>query len=218
MWNAETIASLTTAAGTLVLGVATFGATRSANRSSRIAERSLLTAMRPVLMPAQIGDPMQKIGFSDEHWVRLEGPGASAELDPETGVIYLAMALRNVGSGIGVIQGWYPTPRRILGDREHPPVEEFRPQSRDLYVPPGGIGFWQGAFRDPDDPLLEEFGKVVTARETLTVDLLYTDLYGRQQTITRFSVIPFPRHDDDDEVKWLGAASRHWVLDGDGPR
>jgi hypothetical protein len=217
VWNAETIASLTTAAGTLVLAVATFRATASANQSSRIAEQSLRTAMRPVLMPAQIGDPVQKVGFGDDHWVRLEGPGAAAEHDEKTGVIYLAIALRNVGSGIGVLQGWHPSPTRVM-DEPHPPVDEFRRQSRDLYVPPGGIGFWQGAFRDPEDELLEDFAKAVIAKQTVTVHLLYTDLYGGQQTITRFAVIPFPSHSDDDEVKWMGSASRHWVLDGHGPR
>ena len=49
--QAETIAALTTAAGTLVLAVATFAATRSANRSSRLAEAALLAGLRPVLVP-----------------------------------------------------------------------------------------------------------------------------------------------------------------------
>jgi hypothetical protein len=74
--NAEIIATVTTAAGTLVLAVATFSATRSANRASRIAERSLLATLRPVLMNAQLGDPMQKVGFADQHWTRVEGQGA----------------------------------------------------------------------------------------------------------------------------------------------
>jgi hypothetical protein len=28
----------------------------------------------------------------------------------------------------------------------------FRRQSRDLYIPVDDIGFWQAAYRDPDDP------------------------------------------------------------------
>ena len=43
----ESVASLTTAAGTLVLAVATVGSTRSASRASRTAERSLLATVRP---------------------------------------------------------------------------------------------------------------------------------------------------------------------------
>jgi hypothetical protein len=39
-----TISSLATAGGTLVLAVATFSSVRSANRSARVAERSLLAA------------------------------------------------------------------------------------------------------------------------------------------------------------------------------
>lgn len=52
----------------------------------------------------------------------------------------------------------------------------------------------------------------MTARQTVTVDLLSTDLYGGQRSVTRFSVIP------GHEGNWMGAASRHWVLDGDAPR
>jgi hypothetical protein len=149
--NAEVIASLTTAAGTLVLAVATFASTRSANKASRFAETSLLAGLRPVLMHAQLNDAEQKVGFSDDHWVRLKGPEAAFQ--PGDDAVYLALALRNVGPGMAVLQGWYPTPARVTtADGPHPPVEDFRRQVRDLYIPAGNIGFWQGAFRDHSDP------------------------------------------------------------------
>src|SRR6266699_1698831 len=53
----EHTASMTTTAGPLVLAVATFGSTRSANRASRIAERSLLATLRPLLVHDELGDP-----------------------------------------------------------------------------------------------------------------------------------------------------------------
>jgi len=43
-----TVASLATAAGTLVLAVATFAAVRSANQAARTAEHSLLANLRPL--------------------------------------------------------------------------------------------------------------------------------------------------------------------------
>ncbi len=46
-----TISSLATAGGTLVLAVATFSSVRSANRSARTAERSLLAGVRPIRRP-----------------------------------------------------------------------------------------------------------------------------------------------------------------------
>jgi hypothetical protein len=136
--TAEAVASLTTAAGTLVLAVATFGATRSANRASRIAERSLLASLRPVLVHAQLGDPRQKIGFADEHWVHVDGPQAA--FDVTNDAIYLAFGLRNVGSGMAILQAWYPYAERILGQQRHRPIGEFRAQTRALYVPSGGLG------------------------------------------------------------------------------
>jgi hypothetical protein len=208
--NAEVIASLTTAAGTLVLAVATYASTRSANRASRVAERSLLAGLRPVLMHARLDDPHQKIGFSDEHWVHVEGSGAVFEVGD--GVIYLAVALRNVGSGLAVLQGWDPTPERVIGDQSHRPVERFRVLTRDIYVAAGDAGFWQGAFRDPTDRLYGEFAAAARDRIPVTIDVLYTDMHGGQRSITRFSIQP-GRGD-----QWLATVGRHWVLDGVSPR
>jgi hypothetical protein len=207
--NAEAIASLTTAAGTLVLAIATFSATRSANRASRIAERSLLATLRPVLMNTQLGDPRQKIGFADQHWVHIEGPGAVIEQGGDA--IYLAVGLRNFGSGIAIIQAWYPVADRLLGDTPHGPVEQFRPQTRSLYVPPGGIGFWQGALRDPSDPVYDGFAQAIKDREPVTIELLYSDMNGGQQTVTRMHIHPAQAD------HWLVSVSQHWTLSNHTP-
>lgn len=135
MTDWATISSLATAGGTLVLAVATFSAVRSSNRSARIAEQALQEQRRPVLVHARLDDPVQKIMFADGHWVRAEG--SQAVVDESDGNLYLALALRNVGAGIAVLQGWHAWPERVLGDVEHPPVEDFRPHTRDLYIARG---------------------------------------------------------------------------------
>ena len=38
------------------------------------------------------------------------------------------------------------------GADAHPPLDEFRRLARDLYIPSGDVGFWQGAFREPGIP------------------------------------------------------------------
>jgi hypothetical protein len=83
-----TISALATAAGTLVLAAATFVSVRSANRVARVAERSLLAGLRPVLMPSRLQDDPQKIFFADGHSVLASGGGAAAEVTPEA--VYLA--------------------------------------------------------------------------------------------------------------------------------
>src|SRR5271169_3820400 len=99
-----TISSMLAGVGTLVLAVATFASVRSSNRSARIAEAALQEQRRPVLAPSRFNDPVQKIMFVEGHWVHAEGGRAVAEhID---GRVYLAMSLRNVGTGIGVCQGW----------------------------------------------------------------------------------------------------------------
>jgi hypothetical protein len=166
---------------------------------------------RPLLAPSRLEDPKQKIMFLGGYWVSAAGGRAAVE--HVDGLVYLAISVRNVGSGIAVCQAWsvragagtsvsYPT---------HAPLEEFRLQARDLYVPAGDIGMWQGALRNPDD---EHRAAVVEAIETgqpITVELLYSDQVGRQRTISRFGLTPV------DDV-WLAGLTRHWYLDWEGPR
>jgi hypothetical protein len=206
-----TIASLATAAGTLVLAVATFSAVRSSNRSARIAEAALQEQRRPLLAPSRLEDPKQKIMFLGGHWVSAAGSRAAVE--HVDGIVYLAISLRNVGSGIAVCQGWTVRPRLATTGEfpSHAPVEEFRLQSRDLYVPAGDIGMWQGALRNPDDPVRAALADAIEANSTVTVELLYSDQLGSQRTISRFGL--FPAGDT-----WFASMTRHWYLDWDGPR
>src|ERR1700753_620016 len=99
-----TISSLATAGGTLVLAVATFSSVRSANRSARVAELSLLTGLRPVLIPTRDEAPPETIRFGDAQVLHVTGHGAAVVMTDD--VIYLGMTVRNGGSGLGVIHGW----------------------------------------------------------------------------------------------------------------
>jgi hypothetical protein len=206
-----TISSFATGVGTLVLAVATFSAVRSSNRSARIAEAALQEQRRPVLAPSRLEDPKQKIMFFGGHWVSASGGHAAVEhLD---GMVYLAISLRNVGSGIAICQGWVVRPGEgsSLNFPSHAPLEDFRLQSRDLYVPAGDIGMWKGALRNPNDPDRAGVVEKIEAGEQLTVELLYSDQVGRQRTISRFLLVPV-------HETWLASMNRHWYLDWEGPR
>src|SRR4051812_32845470 len=98
------------------------------------------------------------------------------------------------------------------GDIERPRPDTFRRLTRDLYVSAGGLGFWQGAFRDPNDPAFAAVHKTVEDRQPMTLDLFYGDHEGGQRTISRFALIPV----GDD--RWLASVSRHWNLDRPDPR
>jgi hypothetical protein len=212
----ETISSLATGAGTLVLAVATFAAVRSSNRSARIAELALQEQRRPLLAASRLSiDPEQKIMFVDEHWVRVEGGRGVAEAD--NGVIYLVMSLRNIGAGIGVCQGWGVRAGLLRSTVDHFPEDEFRPQTRDLYIPAGDVGLWQGAIRERSDPAHYEVARAISQQEPITVELLYSDQVGAQRTVSRFTLVPI-RRDDADEASRLISTGRHWYLDRAGPR
>jgi hypothetical protein len=203
-------ASLATAAGTLVLAVATFAAVRSSNRSARIAEVALQEQRRPVLVQSRLEDPLQKINFIDGHWVGVSGGGGVAE--HVDGIVYLAMSLRNVGAGIGVLQGWSARPGFVTSQTEHTGEQEFRRQTRDLYIPPGDVGLWQGALRDPSEDVHTVIAEAAERRQPISVELLYTDQVGGQRTISRFNLVPV----GDDA--WLTTTGLHFYLDQHAPR
>jgi hypothetical protein len=207
--NWASIASLATAAGTLVLAVATFASVRSANRAARAAEQSLLVGLRPLLVASRLQDDPQKVMFGDGKWLQI--PGGRATAQAEDGVIYLTMSVRNVGRGIAVVHGWHFCPS-WGADLPDPVIDEFHRQNRDLYLPPGDIGFWQAAFRDQGDPQYEDACKAVTSRSQMTIDILYGDHDGGQRVITRFGLQP------RGEEGWLISAGRHWNVDRPEPR
>ena len=93
-----TISSLATAGGTLVLAVATFSSVRSANRSARVAEQSMLLGTRPVLIPSREVDPTERVRFGDGTFLNIAGHGAAAE--EHDGRIHMGIGLRNGGAGL----------------------------------------------------------------------------------------------------------------------
>jgi hypothetical protein len=214
-----TIASLATAGGTLVLAIATFSSTRSANRAARVSEQALNVGLRPLLFNARPQDPAQKVGFIDDHWLVLhDGLAAVQESD---GNLYLAMPLRNVASGIAVLHGWHAWTRRAAGETPPPTppdIEDFRRLQRDLYVPAGDVSFWQAALRDPEDPLYQPLLDAIRRRTAVSVDILYGDHEGGQRTITRFLLTPRAHAGEEEPWLWLCSTSRHWNLDRADPR
>jgi hypothetical protein len=204
-----TISSLATAGGTLVLAIATFASVRSANRAARTAERSLLAGLRPLLLPARLEDPPQKITFVEGEY--LVAPGGAAVAQCTEQAVYLAAALRNVGAGIAVLHGWHFYPDRVTG-AEHPPPEEFTRLTRDLYVPVGDVGFWQGSFRDPSSDEFARARAVIERRGDWSVDILYSDAEGGQRMISRYGMLA------REDGQWLVSAGRHWNVDRSGPR
>jgi hypothetical protein len=219
-----TIAELGTAVGTLFLGVATFGATRSANRSARIAERALLLGLRPVLSPARPEDPDQEVIFGDGRTVRVRGGHGAVEV--VDGTVYLAIPLRNVGAGLAVLQRYDVLTRNPVeeseyrrahglhdrSERRYGPLGEFRAQQRDLYIAPDDIGYWQCAPRDEGDALRAAMIETVGIPQPFSVDLLYGDHEGGQHAISRFNLVP------EDDGSWLCTVVFHWTLDGADPR
>ena len=217
-----TVASLATAVGTLVLAVATFASVRSANfsaraadraarvaeQSARIAERSLLAAERPLLMSSRLQDPEQKIQFLEGRFLTVTG--GTATLEVADSVVYMVISVRNVGTGLAVMHGWHV---EVSGQPQvtHPPLEEFTAQTRDIYLAPGDLGFWQGALRDPAAAPFKAVAAAVEAGDPMLLSVLYGDWEGGQRVISQFAL----RRVSD---KWLTTTGRHFNVDRPDPR
>jgi hypothetical protein len=200
------VASLATAGGTLVLAIATFASTRSANRSARVAEKSLQLQLQPVLMATRPDDPAEPVTFSDG--VVLMAPGGSAVVEERDGNLYLALAVRNVGTGLAVLRAGhvaiFDVPGVVAGGDTWPPAAElFRTLQRDIYIPPGDQGFWQIGVRTPDDPLRPPIAAAVAERKALIVTISYGDHLGGHPTLTRFGVTP------GSDGSWITTVNRH---------
>jgi len=207
-----TISSLATAGGTLVLAVATFSSVRSANRSARVAERSLLVGQRPILIPTHEDDPTQTVRFGDGVLIEVRGHAGSVELNREN--LYMAIGVRNGGSGLALIHGWRIEVADQTGNQP-PSTDEFRRQQRDIYIPAGETGYWQGAIRDRSDPDYDEIRAAMRSGSRISVDLIYGDYEGGQRTIARIGLTRDGLVDRDDYRAEVG---RYWNIDGIDPR
>jgi hypothetical protein len=211
-----TLADIGTAAGTLVLAGSTFVAVRAAARSTRIAERALLAGQRPVLVPGEHGDEALSVQFADGQTFTVGG--GHALVHKETGVIYLAIPLCNVGTGLAVLRGYRlqgetasdvtQDPRGVAQHRRgdtSPLPRTFSPQQRDLLISASRAGFWQAALRDPSTPLYKEIALAVQTGGRMTVDVLYGDHEGGQPSVTRSVMLP-------EAGSWRCDATRYWSL------
>ncbi len=212
-----TISALASAGGTLVLAGVTVASVRSANRAARVAEQSLLAGQRPLLVPARAEDPAVKVGFQDDVWFSV--PGGQGVAEARDAAVYFVIDIRNVGTGIAVLHGWHLLPELPLERGAHvtpPPLEDFITLTRDLYVAPGDVGFWQGSFRDSASDAYRAARQAVEAPQRIGVDILYGDFEGGQRMISRFMLSP--HETEDGVVRWYAAVGRHWSVDRPEPR
>jgi hypothetical protein len=202
------ISSLATAGGTLALAVTTYLSVRSANNAARTAELSLLAGLRPLLVESLESDAAQRVNFGDQRGIVTPGGGAAVQVIEDR--IYVVLSLRNVGPGIGVLFGGrlYPERDRLRGDVD---LESFRMLSRDIYIPPGKIGFWQIAYRDMHDADYDPMVQAIERGE-LMADVLYGDYEGGQRVVSRYAVLR------DDDGEWRISTVRHVQIDRAEPR
>jgi hypothetical protein len=159
-------------------------------------------------------DPPQKAGFSDDIWLIARGGQGDARVTDEA--VYFAIAVRNVGTGIAVLHGWHLYPEIQLGPEMGPtPLEEITMLTRDLYIAPDDVGFWQGAFRDPSSEPYRAARRAVEAPQRMSIDILYGDFEGGQRVISRFLLSPL---ETEEGLRWYASVGRHWNVDRPDPR
>jgi hypothetical protein len=207
-WDWVTISALATAAGTLVLALATFASVRSANRAARVAERRMLESLRPMLTASRLQDPPEKIRVVDGRWSRFRVAAVlySTRTDrlPDDGA-----AKR--GRGLAVLHGWQ------CASGYGPARTSTRSPTRcagwpETFSRPGRHRVLAGALCNPSQPIS---GEVVRAVEECAdgpiIDLQYGDDEGGSACDQPFALTP--HESEDGATRWLASMSRHWNLD-----
>jgi hypothetical protein len=144
--------------------------------------------------------------------------GRHALVHKETGVIYLAIPLCNVGTGLAVLRGY-----RLQGETASDVTQDPRgvaQHRRGDLAPPAAVllaaaagpadqrkpgRFLAGALRDPATPLYKEIALAVDTGGRMTVDVMYGDHAGGQPSVTRFVMLP-------EAGSWRCDATRYWSL------
>jgi hypothetical protein len=204
MTDWATVASIATATGTMVLAVATYASVRSANRSTRIAEKSLELSLQPVLVPSRPEDPPERVTFMEGF--AIEAPGGGAAVEGRDGNLFVVVPLRNVGSGLAVLRSGHVGAGRPDPAKPRPSTETFRQLQRDIYVPSGERGYWQIGIRSDDDPFHAAVDAAVRDGQPITVTVMYSNHFGGHETESQFIVA---RIDGD---AWITSATRHWGI------
>jgi hypothetical protein len=138
--------------------------------------------------------------------VSVRDGGAAVEADGD--VVYRALSLRNVGSGIAVLQAWQAQDGMLSAVAPPAAVDEFRSLTRDDYLAGGNVGSGGELCETPtirctrSSPWPHAF----------SVELLYTDQVGEQRTVSGFAVL------SADAGGWISAVGRHRYLDAAAPR
>jgi hypothetical protein len=181
---------------------------RSANQAARTAERSLLAGLRPLIVESLDSDPTQRVNFVDQRGIVTPGGGAAVQVIDDQ--IYVVLSLRNVGPGIGVLYGGrlYAEGRGMQAEVE---LDAFRMLSRDIYIPPGKIGFWQLAYRDSQEAEYDRMLRAIERGEFMA-DVLYGDYEGGQRMVSRYIVLR------EEGGEWRLSTVRHMQIDRDDPR
>jgi hypothetical protein len=113
---------------------------------------------------------------------------------------------------MAMLQAWRAEVSDITAT-ELPDLDEFRRQSRDLYIPAGETGFWQAAIRSRDDPWHRSLRDAAERHRRVMIDVMYGDQDGGQRAVARFSVSEWPNVEGE-----RADVVRHWNLDRDDPR
>jgi hypothetical protein len=202
------ISSLATAGGTLALAATTYASVRSANRAARAAEISLLAGLRPLLVESLEGDPTLRVNFYDVVGIAVPGGRTAVEIIDDK--LYIVVSLRNVGTGIAVLHGGLVHPAMRYSDYQPTPVEDFPRLTRDIYIPPAKIGFWQIAYREDTEERRELLRGIENGR--FSIEVLYGDYEGGQRVISRYGILR------EEDGAWHTTTGLHNQVDRADPR
>jgi hypothetical protein len=144
-----------------------------------VSQRTLEAEMRPVLVDVTRGEGS---AFERVIYPGYDGSAGSGQLTATAHDqhVLISVPVRNVGPGLGLMLGATLQTRLEIGQ---PPCV-FRPSA----IPPGEAG--RVSFRaTPGSAAFAPLKALIEGQEDFSVEVLYTDVAGRQATISRLDVV-----------------------------
>jgi hypothetical protein len=190
--DSDLVAATIALAGTTML--VAVPAAWSALLSARQMKRNLL----PIITPARPDGSKRVARFTPAKHVVLENADSFSQEDGER--VYLAVCVRNIGSGVAVVRGVDANSTdevKELAPDGIPALRGLVRSERSLYLGPTEAAYLTMWATSSSSAGFDVVRRTVPAKGDLLLDLVYCDHAGRQLTVSRI------------ELRWASDANRY---------
>jgi len=205
---------------TTLLAIVTFALVCATYLMAQTAKRQFGRQLLPILIPSRIRDPIRKVYFSNNTWQMLYGDQVLVD---SVDTLYVAIPLRNIGSGTAVVRGLsIPDvgPDDDALPRRRPSLKNLIAAKTDLLLGPGDISHLsidsEAQTADRQRHALQTQVERIDRDSGVYLDILHCDHVRRQHNITRIELAQVSEKSSSSGTtsgaEHIARAVKHWPL------